>query len=571
MISSKKAPGLVAALLLGFGCSGQIGTDRAGGSTDNGGGGGDSHGTGGAGGTTPKPMPGPDGVIDSAGPFNLRRLTVLEYTNTIRDLLGVTISETDRHAFAADQVLKGGFGNGANLVTSVDSRQFLDVSTKVADAAAADLAKLMPKDCAAPAAAAEQGCITKFIETFGLRAFRRPVSSAESMALSALYAKLRGGDMALPYGQAVHDLVLAIVQSPSFLYRWELDGQPIKDGGLIKFGPYEIASRLSYFLWASMPDEALFTAAKAGQLSTPEQISAQADRMLKEAKAGDGLHDFHMQWLGIYGVDELEKDPVFATYSQDVGKAMLGESAAFIDNVFQTDGKLETLLTSTTSFVNADLAKHYGVSGVTGTGFQKVELNPNQRAGILTLGGFLARHSKEVDSFPIGRGLGVLRQVLCQEIPEPMIQLPPPPEQKMGVTTRKLYEDFTSAAACQACHGRINGTGFALENYDAAGGYRDMEEGQKVDSSGSLELPSGTLTFKNGLEFVKAAAKTPEARDCVARNWMRSLLRRDVMDVEGGSLKAVKQAFESSSFDMRKLIVGLTKTRAFTHRSAVGN
>src|SRR5439155_2750079 len=125
----------------------------------------------------------------------------------------------------------------------------------------------------------------------------------------------------------------------------------------------------------------------------------------------------------------------------DVARAMLAETSAFLDDTFfgpQADGKLDTLFTSSTSFINAALAKHYGKSGVTGDALQKVDLDPTQRAGILTQGAYLARRSKEVDSFPIGRGLNVLRQVLCQEIPEPMIQLPPPPEQKMGVTTRKL-------------------------------------------------------------------------------------------------------------------------------------
>jgi hypothetical protein len=279
-----------------------------------------------------------------------------------------------------------------------------------------------------------------------------------------------------------------------------------------------------------------------------------------------------MQWLGIYGVDELEKGDVYKGYSPEIAKAMLAETAAFVDATLfgpQASGKLEDLLTSSTSSLNGPLAAHYGVTGVTGTAFQKVNLDPARRAGILTQGAFLTKHSKEVESFPIIRGVYVLRNVLCRELPEPNIELPPAPEQTPGVTTRKLYEDFTAALACQACHASINGVGFAFENYDAVGGYRDKEEGQPVDASGTLELPSGTLTFKNGVEFVKAVAKTPEARECVARNWMRALLRRDERIDEGGSLKAIEEAFTASSYDVRALLLAVTKTRAFTHRNPI--
>jgi hypothetical protein len=516
-------------------------------------------------------MPGPDGIIDAAGPYALRRLTLLEYSNTIRDLLGVTLSDSDRRGFAADQVLSGGYARGAALVTSTDSRQFLDVTTKIAAAAVADMTKLMPAGCVNPAAGGEQACIGKFVEQFGLRAFRRPLTQTEVGGFTGLFTKLRGPEVGAPFAEAVQDLLLAILQSPEFLYRWELNGEPIREGGLIKFGPYEVASRLSYLLWESMPDDALFNAAKSGALGTPDQIAAQAERMLKDDRARSALHDFHRQWLGIYGFDELEKGDIYKTFTPEVAKAMAAETDAFLDAALtgaQATGKLEDLLTSSTSYINGPLATHYGVTGVTGTDLRKTDLNPQQRAGILTQGAFLTRHSKEVESFPIARGVYVLRNVLCQDIPEPMIVLPPPPEQMTGVTTRKLYEEFTKAAACQACHGRINGVGFAFENYDAVGGFRDKEEGQAVDSSGTLDLPSGALTFKNGIEFVKKMATTPEVRDCVARNWMRFLQRRDERVEEGGSLKAINQAFASAGYDMRALVVALTRTRAFTHRLA---
>jgi hypothetical protein len=573
MISPQKAPrALVLTVgLLALGCTGQV--SEGAGSTGTPGSPGAPGSRPGVGGPPPTATPGPDGVIDSAGPHALRRLTSLEYRNTIRDLLGVVLSEEDRRGFSKDQVLQGGYNQGAAIVNSVDSRQFLDVSSKLAAAAVADLAKLMPAGCAAPAADAEQGCVTRFVDEFGLRAFRRPLNPGENEAMLGLYKQLRSAEVGANFQQAVHDLVLAFLQSPELLYRWELDGAPIKDGNLIKLGPYEIASRLSYLLWASMPDNELLAAARAGKLDRTEQIAAQAERMLKDERAKDGLRDFHLQWLGIYGVDELEKDDSFTTYSPEVAKAMLAETAAFIDAAFfgaQATGKLDALMTSNTSFVNAALARHYGAT-VSGDGLQKVDLNPMQRAGILTHGSYLARHAKEAESFPIARGVHVLRQVLCQEIPEPNIELPPAPEQTAGTTTRKLYEDHTSAAACQVCHGRINGVGFAFENYDAVGAYRDKEEGQAIDASGSLDLDSGKLTWKNGIDFVKALAATPELRDCAARNWMRFLLRREEQKEEEGSRKAIAKAFAASDHDVRQLVLTLTGTRAFTHRSPTGN
>jgi hypothetical protein len=441
----------------------------------------------------------------------------------------------------------------------------------VATGAFADVAKVIPANCAAPAGRAEAGCIGKFVETFGLRAFRRPLSADETGRFNTLFGKLRG--VQAVYAEAVHDLLVSFLQSPEFLYRWELQGDPIKDGALVKFGPYELASRLSYLIWSSMPDDTLFNAAKSGGLDKPDQIGAQAERMLKDPRATDALTDFHMQWLGIYGADELEKGDIYKTYTPEVGKAMLGETAAFIQATFlgpQATGKLEDLFTSSSSYLNEALAKHYGVPGVTGNTFRKVDMDATQRAGLLTQGAFLTKHSKEVESFPIARGVYVLRNVLCQDIPEPNIMLPPPPEQKMGVTTRQLYEDFTKAAACQACHGRINAVGFAFEHYDAVGGWRADEEGQKVDASGTLELPSGTLMFNDAIGLMKAAAKSPELRDCAARNWARALLRREERPEEAGSLKDISAAFAASNYDVRSLIVALTKTKAFTHRNPIG-
>ena len=183
-----------------------------------------------------------------------------------------------------------------------------------------------------------------------------------------------------------------------------------------------------------MPDDELFAAAKSGGLDRPEQIAAQAERMLKDERAKDGLRDFHLQWLGIYGVDELEKDDIFTTYSPEVAKAMLAETAAFVDaTLFGRAGHRQARGAAHLEHLLRERAAGQALRRRRGhrrRPSRRSSSNPAQRAGILTHGSYLARHSKEVDSFPIARGVHVLRQVLCQEIPEPNIELPPAPEQK---------------------------------------------------------------------------------------------------------------------------------------------
>jgi hypothetical protein len=512
----------------------------------------------------------PAETTNLAGPQALRRLTLLEYANTIRDLLGEKTPPTRGGGFSIDINSAGGFLNGAKITSSVDAKQFTDASDRLAASAAGHLADLLPRGCPpAPAPAAEEGCARQFIKQFGQRAYRRPLTAFEDTALFDYYKALRGPDVAAPFADAIKELIAGIIQTPQFLYRWELGEPPIKDGPLYRLNNWEIASRLSYFLWASMPDEALFTAAQNGELQNLDRIAVEARRMLKDPKARDAVGDFHLQWLDVQGLPDLQKDPVFASYTPETAQSMLNETAEAVNAILlgpQATGKLADLFSSPTSFIDARLAKVYGVMNVTGDNLRSAALNPAQRAGLLTNGSFLASHADADVSHPVKRGVHVLRQVLCIDIPDPDgLEIPDLPAPKPGQTTRERYTAHEQGF-CASCHSRIDGVGFAFENYDATGGFRTTEQNKPVDSSGAVALPSGEIKFDKGIDFIKALATTKELRDCVARQWLRYVLRRTEVPEEAGSLKALATAFEGSGFDVRELLVAFTKTRAFTHR-----
>jgi hypothetical protein len=551
--------------LVGLGCTGSIG---AGGTTLG------PDGTpidnpppGGTGGSGVKPMPPKPGETpDLAGAMPLRRLTIFELNNTIRDLLGD--GSSPGASLAVDLPSAVGYGAGAKIVTSVDARAFLDLSTKVGDGLTQKLAALMPQGCATPAATAEDGCAKQFIKQFGLRAYRRPLAADEETDLYTLYTKQRSMEIGASYLDAIRNMVVGILQSPYFLYRWELGGAPQKDGVLVKLNSYEIASRLSYYLWATMPDQGCSMRPRPQRAADAEQITAQARRMMKDDRFKDGLADFSQQWLGVVGLPTMEKDESFTAYTAEVGQSMLDETASFFASLMfgpQAKGTLTDLYSSNKTVVDDKLAKFYGVTPSNGVATFK----DTERAGILTQAAFVAAHADGDYPHPVKRGVHVLRNVLCQDIPGPPdgLMIPPLAERKMGDTTRGRFEAAVAGkTVCLGCHSVINPTGFAFEIYDAVGQYRTTEDGLKVDASGTLKLPSGDLTFNNAIELSKQIGQTAEARDCMSRQWLRYVMRRMEVPEEAGSFKLALADFEKAGYDLRELMVSTTKTRAFTHR-----
>ncbi len=563
---------LAAAAIVFIGCSGAV--SGSGGESPGGPPGGPNPGPGrGDPGTAlpPPPPVNPAETTNLAGPQALRRLTLLEYSNTIRDLLGEKMPPTRGAGFSVDIAGAGGFVSGAKITSSVDAKQFVDASDRLAAAAMAHLPDLLPAGCTPipTAAAAQDTCAQQFIQQFGQRAYRRPLTQTEETELLDFYKQLRGPDIAATFPEAIEQLIAGLIQAPAFLYRWELAGPPIKDGPLYRLNSWEVASRLSYFLWATMPDPALFEAARKGELQNLDRIAQEARRMLADPKAREGVRDFHLQWLDVTGLPDLQKDPSYSSYTPETAQSMLDETAEVASAVLlgpKASGKLSDLFSSPASFIDARLARVYGAGSVSGDGLRPAHLDPDQRAGLLTNGSFLASHADADASHPVKRGVDVIRNILCLDLPDPSgFEVPDLPAPVAGQTTRERYAGHASGF-CATCHAKIDGVGFAFENYDAVGGFRTTEQGKPVDSSGTVALPSGEIKFRKGIEFIKALASTAELRDCVTRQWLRYLLRRPEVPEEAGSIKALGEAFSASGWDVRELLVAMTRTRAFTHR-----
>ena len=518
----------------------------------------------------PMGLPSDDATVPGVAP--LRRLTKLEYRNTVRDLLGLdSLPDAQIDAFSADQdSAASGFLRGAAVTAAPDARGILQAAEELGKAALGRMGELLPCSPLPTAAAEQDACADEFIAGFGRRAYRRPLTDAEVDELKALYRAQRQMDIAADFTQAVANVVSAMLQSPYFLYRWELGpNAPIRDGDLIRFNEHEMASRLSYLFWASMPDDQLFEAADSGKLGTPDGVAAEARRLLASPKAGAALTDFHLQWLNMVGLEDMPKDASLSDYTPEVGKSMVKETEAFVASVYQgaqADGKFETLLTSNRSFADANLAKIYGLSNVSGTGMQPVELDPAQRAGLFTQGTFLATKADAIESHPIKRGDTALAHLLCIKLEIPAdIDVPPLPEPMAGQTTRERVAQH-SEAACATCHKLIDPLGFAFEHYDAIGKYRTEDAGKPVDASGTLSLGNATVTFKNAVELMPQLAKSEEARDCMATHWWRYAMRRQDLASEKPSLELVAEAFKQSGYDLREMLVALTRTRSFSHR-----
>ncbi|HET6282441.1 MAG TPA: DUF1592 domain-containing protein [Polyangia bacterium] len=563
MRSNAGSKALAVLVFVGAGCVGNIGgpgvpVGSGPGLPGNGGNGvGGSSGGGGVGGigTTP-------GDPNAAGPMPLRRLTRSEYNNTVRDLLGDTSNPANAFPLDRDPEFlypRAGLASLQDVDTIKDAAKAMG---KVAEAKATTLAPC-------PGGMAEDACARAFVTSFGLRTYRRPVATDESDRLMALYTVGRT-TLALNYAGAVGLLVEGMLQSPAFLYHWELGNNlPILEGSVIKLGPYENASRLSYFIFSSMPDQALFDAAAANKLGTQAELEAQAKRMLADPKAIETVAAFAEQWLNLDQVADRPKDPaVYPEFVDGLKTAMSAETRAFVTTVMKGDQRLSSLLTANSAAINQPLAAVYGVSGISGAAATTTTLNPAERSGLLTRASFLTVTGATDGSNPVKRGRRIYERLLCNVLPPPPNVVPTvaSASSSAGKTTRQRFEDHDMNPCSFACHSVMDKLGYAFENYDGIGRYRTMDNGGTVDARGSVELDGKTVSFNNAIELSKSLAASRNVASCFTTQWFRFAVKRADTDADIASLNAILGNFSRAS-SIADLMVGVAASRSFRYRS----
>jgi hypothetical protein len=496
-----------------------------------------------------------------------RRLTRDQYVNTVRDLLGDPGAAVGGQ-LPKDDVNDDVFADPRALIVSPDwASNAMDAAEAAAKGAMAKLGSLVPCD----PANGDQACVDKFINNFGKRAFRRPLESDEVTALNKVYGvgAQNGG-----FSHGIEVVIRALLQSPSFLYRLELGQKAGSAGSTIRLNQYEVASRLSYLMWNTMPDQTLMEAADTGKLGSGDEIVAHARRMLNDPRAHQTLGDFHGRWLGIEGLAGMAKDPTkYPQYTDKMMASMKTEFDMYIDEVlFKGGGHLESLFDSKFTFVDAALAPLYGVTAPA-TGFGRVDLNPAQRSGILTNVGVIAAHTFADESEAIHRGKFVRESLLCVVPPDPPADLMvEPPMPKPGVSIRERLNEHSANPSCKACHVMMDPIGFGFEAYDSVGRFRTTDpSGKPVDDSGVLDMVSDFKTpvaFKGPIELGQKLAGSQQVRTCLVNTVLKFAQGPDA-SADACVREKLSTAFEASQHDIRELFIAIAKTDGFRFRRAI--
>jgi hypothetical protein len=479
----------------------------------------------------------------------------------MRDLLGDDSRPSS--AFPPDEKLSL-FANDANAqtVTALLAEGYMKAAEAAGARAMATLADLLP--CSA--GAIDDACAAAFVDAFGPRAFRRPLDDDDRADLLAAFSA--GGDEGGP-SAGIESVLEVVLQSPEFLYRTELGEGDAAPGAVVPLTPWELASRLSYLFWGTMPDDALFDDAQTGALSTPAAARAQAERLLQDPKTRVTFADFYQQFLELDQLDDLEKDAfIYPSFEPALRTEFRGETLAFLDSVlWNGDARLATLLTAPYTFVNGKLAAFYGMPEVDGTTFRRVDVDPARRGGLLTQGSFLATRSKFDQTSPVHRGKFVRERLFCTTPAPPPANLAiRPPDLDPRLTTRQRFAAHSTDPFCASCHTLMDPIGLGFEKLDAVGLWRDTESGQAVDDSGELTQTDVDGTFHGVRELEARLAGSAEVEHCAVVEWFRYAHGRADSADDQCSLERAGQAFHEAGGDVRKLMVALTQTDAFLYR-----
>jgi hypothetical protein len=526
----------------------------------------------------------------------LRRLTTYEYNNTIRDLLGDTTNPGSALPPQVDSK-QNPFGNDADEQSPsallVEKYQAVAESLAArATASATALGKL--HSCASNVTAStEESCARSIATSLAPRAYRRTVASSEVDELVTLYKAVRAQATTATFASGVAAMIEALVQAPEFLYRVEMGTAVAGNTAVRRLAGREMATRLSYMFWQTMPDATLFQVADAGMLDTNDGVLQQAKKMLDDQKSHPMMAFFFDNLLPIPDLSGLTREAAqFPTWSPSIGAAMRTEVQRLLEyeiyeNTTQVaapyvPGSWPAILTAPYTFVNQSLFSYYGASNfasgtsVTGTTLMKANLNPTQRLGLLTTGGMMAGTTTSNLTNPVLRGTFIVNKLMCRNIELPTGFTPQVPDPYSGKTSRERYSKHSQAPICASCHQFIDPLAFPFETYDAVGRYRTSEKwtdpmtnvtyDTPIDASGSV--PGVTGTAQNAIELVKLLATSTEVENCFASHWMRFAYGRSLEDADGCNQQGVQMKFQGAGYNIKELLLALTQSDGFLYRPA---
>jgi mono/diheme cytochrome c family protein len=503
----------------------------------------------------------------------LRRLTHSQYNNTVRDLIGDHSRPADR--FPPEDFV-GGFKNQTRTqgVPPVLEDAYSRAAERMALNAfrAGDVNSLIP---CKPASARDAKCREQFVRAFGEKAFRRPLTDVEVRRYNELFAGQAGQTGKFLEGARV--VVEAMLQSPKFLFHVTSGDRGLQ----ADLRDYAIANRLSYLLWNTMPDRGLLDAAAKGELRTVEGIERIARAMLEDKRARQAADEFFSQWLRLDRMLAAAKDNRrYPSFSPELAAMMVQETKMLLGQLVWNDGNFMEAYTADYSFLNADLARLYGLPEPEGE-FELVKFPADvPRAGILGHASFLASTAGPVETSPTARGLFVREHLLCQVVPNPPpgvnTTLPEPTADAVRAKRERMLEHVENQS-CAGCHRLMDPIGFGLEKYDALGGWRNKElvdlsgdEGPRRRTSVEVEINSAgeiaglpNSTFTNSRELGRVLAASPICQECVVKQMFRYALGRPETPSDRASVTRAAAAFRQSGFKFKEMLIAVIRSPQF--------
>lgn len=459
-------------------------------------------------------------ACSTPGPQQIRRLTVEQYRNTLASVFGDGLP--DITPFQDAGTLGYNVDADDSLILNLDAQSVNGLAEEVATLARQNnLISQLANNCMN---LNDNGCRETFVRNVGERLTREPLDTARLQRYTGLFSATAedGTPLVTTFEDGAEMVISAMIQSPYAIYRREIGSQ---QGNEFVLSSYEVASELSYMLTNNPPDQALMEAARNDQLSSPDQILAQAERLLATADAEDVLSGFVTAWLSINKITGKVKEGV--DISDQLRDEMLEETRQLFLDVFYNDGTIGDLFSAQRTFMNQSLASFYGLDGMaSGADFQEVDISGGVRVpGVLGHGAYLAAHALSNNSSPVQRAFIVRERILCNDLPEVPEDLDTNLRpQSPNATSRQRYAEHSSNPVCYNCHQLMDPIGFTFESYDGYGRFRELEAGQPIDTSGGLALmdENGPLGIDVPLASVSDLsmylASSEQVRACLANN-----------------------------------------------------